>query len=145
MKQMFPWPLGTPNTVANPFAVPSVTRGWAAGDAAYARDGFALADDEALVLKGRSPECRFWNLCLWNQYLCTYDYGATEPVSINGHGAMYDTDGGWTIIVSRQNPGGHRQVTDRPRFQRPWRQPVADLSRRRGSASMSAVVTVPSQ
>ena len=44
---------------------------------------YELADDEALVIRGRSPECAFWNLCLWNPFLHTYnsDY---DRVTING-------------------------------------------------------------
>ena len=59
------------------------TFGWAAGDAAYAMGSFDLADDEALVIRGRSPECAFWNLCLWNPFLHTYNYDY-ERVTING-------------------------------------------------------------
>ena len=44
---------------------------------------FDLADDEALVIEGRSPECAFWNMCLWNQFLHTYNYDY-ERVTING-------------------------------------------------------------
>ncbi len=53
-----------PNTVQEPYAQPAITYGWAAGDAAYALGSYALADDEALVITGRSPACAFWNLCL---------------------------------------------------------------------------------
>ena len=102
---MFPAKLGVTNSVSAPFAVPAITRGWAAGDAAYARGAFDLGDGQALVLRGRSPECRFWNLCLWNQYLCTYDYGASVPVSINGHQVSYEPDGTWTVVVSPTDPG----------------------------------------
>ena len=63
--------------------MPTTTFGWAAGDAAYAMGGFELADGEALVLRGRSPECVFWNLCLWNPLLHTYNY-AYDRVTING-------------------------------------------------------------
>ena len=52
------------NTVLDPFPVPEVTRGWAAGDAAYAMGSFELEGDQALVISGRSPECTFWNMCL---------------------------------------------------------------------------------
>ena len=38
------------------------TFGWAAGDASYAMGSFELAEDEALVIEGRSPECAFWNV-----------------------------------------------------------------------------------
>ena len=61
------------NSVDEPYAQPPVTYGWAAGDAAYAMGAFDLGPDEALVIEGRSPDCAFWNLCLWNAYLQTYD------------------------------------------------------------------------
>ena len=72
--KIVPLALGEPNTVDEPYPVPQQTFGWAAGDAAYAMGSFDLADDEALVIEGRSPECAFWNLCLWNPFLHTYNY-----------------------------------------------------------------------
>ena len=78
-----PIPLGTPNAIDPPYPVPTTTFGWAAGDAAYAMGAFELADDEALVIRGRSPECVFWNMCLWNRLLHTYNYDY-ERVTING-------------------------------------------------------------
>ena len=71
---MVPIGLGEPNKVDEPYPVQQVTFGWAAGDAAYAMGSYDLDDDEALVLRGRSPECAFWNLCLWNQFMHTYNY-----------------------------------------------------------------------
>jgi len=41
-----------------------------------------LGPDEALVMTGRWPECRFANVSLWNRYLQTYDY-AHRPASRN--------------------------------------------------------------
>ena len=104
------------NMIEDPYPVPEVTYGWAAGDAAYAMGAFDLADDEALVIEGRSPECVFWNLCLWNPYLQTYDY-RYERVTINGTQVSLSDDGSWRIIVSASDPGlpdwvataGHRR------------------------------------
>jgi hypothetical protein len=45
-----------PNEVQEPYPVPSTTFGWAAGDAAYAMGSFQLAENEALVIDGRSPD-----------------------------------------------------------------------------------------
>lgn len=103
---MFPSTAHAPNTVAEPYPVPTVTRGWAAGDACYAAGAFELADNEALVIRGRSPECVFWNLCLWNPFLTTfnYEYRATEPVSLNGTQVAYEPDGSWTIVIAHENP-----------------------------------------
>lgn len=100
---LVPIGLGEPNTVDEPYPVPSQTFGWAAGDAAYAMGSFDLAAGEALVIRGRSPECAFWNLCLWNQFLHTYNYDY-ERVTINGGQVVYEPDGSWTIVVAHEDP-----------------------------------------
>ncbi|MSO37882.1 MAG: DUF1214 domain-containing protein [Acidimicrobiia bacterium] len=107
---------GAPNVVETPYPVPTTTFGWAAGDAAYAMGSFELAENEALVIRGRSPECAFWNLCLWNPFLHTYNYDY-DRVTINGAQVVYETDGSWVIVVAARDPGhpnwvstqGHRQ------------------------------------
>jgi hypothetical protein len=102
--RIVPIGLGEPNSVDEPYPVPTQTFGWAAGDAAYAMGSFELADDEILVIEGRSPECAFWNVCLWNQFLHTYDY-AYEQVTINGGQVVYEDDGSWRIAVAGSDPG----------------------------------------
>jgi hypothetical protein len=101
---MVPLGLGRPNHIDEPYPVPTATFGWAAGDAAYAMGSFDLGVDEALVIDGRSPDCVFWNLCLWNQFLHTYNYDY-ERVTINGAQAAYNDDGSWTIVVAHRDPG----------------------------------------
>ena len=111
-----PLPPAAPNVIDPPYPVPTTTFGWAAGDAAYAMGAFELADDEALVVRGRSPECVFWNLCLWNPLLHTYNYDY-EPVTINGAQVEYEPDGSWAIVVAARRPAhpnwvstaGHRK------------------------------------
>jgi Protein of unknown function (DUF1214) len=98
-----PIPLGTPNAIDPPYPVPTSTFGWAAGDAAYAMGAYELEDDQALVIRGRSPECAFWNMCLWNRLLHTYNYDY-EPVTINGAQVHLESDGSWVIIVSARHP-----------------------------------------
>jgi hypothetical protein len=99
-----PLALGEPNIVEEPYPVPTATFGWAAGDAAYAMGSYRLTDDQALVIRGRSPECAFWNLCLWNPFLHTYNYDY-ERVTINGGQAVANEDGSWTIVVAPRDPG----------------------------------------
>jgi hypothetical protein len=101
---LVPLGLGEPNIVDEPYPVPKETFGWAAGDASYAMGSFDLRDGEALVLRGRSPQCAFWNLCLWNQFLHTYNYDY-ERVTINGGQVRYEPDGSWEIVVSARDPG----------------------------------------
>jgi hypothetical protein len=98
-----PLPLGTPNAIDPPYPVPTTTFGWAAGDAAYAMGAFELEDDEALVIRGRSPECAFWNMCLWNRLLHTYNYDY-ERVTINGAQVQHESDGSFIIVVSARRP-----------------------------------------
>lgn len=123
-----PLGLGEPNAVDPPYPVPTETFGWAAGDAAYAMGSFALTEDEALVLHGRSPTCAFWNLCLWNPLLHTYNY-AYDRVTINGTQVTYEPDGSWTIVVSALDPGHPNWVTtqghDRGRLWFRWFLPDA--------------------
>ena len=102
--QIVPVALGTPNTVDAPYPVPSTTFGWAAGDAAYAMGNYSLNPDEALVLEGRSPPCAFWNVCLWNQFLHTYDYDF-EQVTLNGSQITFEPDGSWRLVVAGRDPG----------------------------------------
>jgi hypothetical protein len=102
--KIVPIGLGEPNTIDEPYPVPQVTYGWAAADAAYAMGSFDLADGEALVIDGRSPECAFWNMCLWNQFLHTYNYDY-ERVTINGAQVTPNDDGSWTIVVAEHDPG----------------------------------------
>jgi len=93
-----------PNEIHDPYPVPTKTFGWAAGDAAYAMGAYELESHQALVVSGTSPECVFWNLCLWNPFLHTYDF-TDERVTINGAEVTYEPDGSWQIVVSATDPG----------------------------------------
>jgi hypothetical protein len=100
-----PIPLPFPaNEIQPPYKQPLVTYGWAAPDAAYAMGRYDLADDEALVIEGRSPGCAFWNLVLWNPFLQTFDY-RHHRCTINGTQVHYEADGSWRIVVSACDPG----------------------------------------
>jgi hypothetical protein len=101
---LVPLGLGEPNHIDEPYPVQKVTFGWAAGDAAYAMGSYDLGPEEALVIRGRSPECAFWNLCLWNQFMHTYNYDY-ERCTINGAQAVPEADGSWTIVVAHDDPG----------------------------------------
>jgi hypothetical protein len=108
--------IGEPNTVAEPYRQQAVTYGWAAPDVVYAMGRYELGEGEALVLEGRAPRCAFWNLCLWNPFLQTYDY-RYQRVTLNGGEVRPEPDGSWRIVVSDRDPGhpnwistaGHRR------------------------------------
>jgi hypothetical protein len=141
---MVPLPLGEPNVVDEPYPVPTQTFGWAAGDAAYAMGSFDLDDDEALIIRGRSPECAFWNLCLWNQFLHTYNYDY-ERVTINGGQVVYEDDGSWTIVVSPVDPGHVNWVSTagHPRGRLWFRWFLPDHTPERPTTSVVALAELP--
>ncbi|WP_370330800.1 DUF1214 domain-containing protein [Mycolicibacterium hippocampi] len=99
-----PTRIDPPNEIMEPFPVPENAYGWSAADAAYAMGAFELAPDQALVVTGTSPQCVFWNLCLWNPFLHTYDH-TYERVTINGSQVTYEPDGSWKIVISDRDPG----------------------------------------
>jgi hypothetical protein len=107
---MVPLALGEPNTIDPPYPVPTTTFGWAAGDAAYAMGSYALDDGQALVVRGTSPPCAFWNLCLWNPFLHTYNYDY-ERVTINGAQVAYEDDGSWEIVIAPTDTGHRNWVS----------------------------------
>jgi hypothetical protein len=58
----------------------------------------------------------FWNVCLWNPYMQTYDY-RYERVTLNGTQVRYEPDGSWRIVVAARDPGMANWVStaDHPR------------------------------
>lgn len=99
-----PTRIDPPNEILEPFPVPQHAYGWSAADAAYAMGAYELAPDQALVVEGTSPPCAFWNLCLWNPFLHTYDY-TYERVTLNGAQVAYEPDGSWQIVIADRDPG----------------------------------------
>jgi len=100
-------PVPTPfdaNSVQEPYVQQAVTYGWAAPDVAYAMGRYELAADEALVVEGRSPDCAFWNLCLWNPFMCTYDY-RHHRCTVNGGQVRYEPDGSWRVVIAQRDLG----------------------------------------
>ena len=87
------------NVVQDPYPVPEHTFGWAAGDASYAMGAYDLAAGERLVVRGRSPQSAFWNVCLWNPLLHSFDSTDGTPTSLHDGDILLDEDGGWTITI----------------------------------------------
>ena len=91
----------TPN--AFPAPVPPGDFGLAAFDAHYSMAPFFLGDDEALVVTGRWPDCRFANVCLWNRFQQTLDY-RSRGVSLNRSQTKLEDDGSFRIVIAHENP-----------------------------------------
>ena len=65
---------------------------------------FDLDDDEQLVVEGRSPECAYWGVMLWNPFMQTFDY-RYERIGINKQQAVYEADGSWRLVIAARDPG----------------------------------------
>ncbi len=96
------WVSTTPNVFPPP-ELPG-TFAFAAADAAYSMAPYLLAPDEALVVTGRWPECRFASVALWTRYLQTYDY-AHRHASLNRAQTMLEPDGTFRMVLAHEDPG----------------------------------------
>lgn len=94
------------STVPNQFNQPEKPGdlAFAAVDQAYAMAPYVVMPDEALIIEGRFPECRFANLALWDRFLQTYDY-VNRQVSLNRKQARTSPDGSFRFVVAHSDPG----------------------------------------
>jgi hypothetical protein len=78
--------------------------GYAAADNAYLQTRYELGPDQALVMRGRFPRCRFANVVLWNHRLQTPPY-RHRRVSLNRVQTRCERDGRFTMVVAHRDPG----------------------------------------
>ncbi len=78
--------------------------GYAAADNAYLQTRYDLGPDDALVMRGRWPRCRFANVVLWNHRLQTPPY-RYRRVSLNRVQTRLDADGSFTMVIAHRDPG----------------------------------------
>jgi len=76
----------------------------AAADAAYSMAPYVLGPDQALIIRGRWPECRCANISLWNRHMQTYDY-LTRPVSLNRRQTRLEPNGDFRMVIAHRDPG----------------------------------------
>ena len=83
----------------------------AAGDNAYGNthawycsSRYELEPDEALVITGRFPACRFANVVLWNSFMQSYDF-ANRQISLNRNQVSYEDDGSFRMVIAHEDPG----------------------------------------
>jgi hypothetical protein len=96
------WVSTTPNQF-NPPEKPG-DLGFSAMDIAYAMCPYVLGPDQALVMTGRFPECKFANVVLWNRYLQSYDYN-NRNISLNRRQTKLEADGSFKMVIAHRDPG----------------------------------------
>ena len=92
--------------IPNEFPVPQEPGDIAlsAADAHYSLARWLLGPEEALVITGRWPKCRFASVCAWNRFQQTLDY-VNRPVSRNRATTTLEADGSFRMIVAHADPG----------------------------------------
>lgn len=100
-----PWVSRTPNQFNPPKKDAShdaIT--YAARDNVYSMAPFVLGPDQALLIRGRFPTCRFSNVVLFNRFLQTLDY-EERSISLNRAQTVLREDGSFEMIVAHRDPG----------------------------------------
>jgi hypothetical protein len=77
---------------------------YAARDNVYSMAPFVLGPDQALLIRGRFPTCRFSNVVLFNRFLQTLDY-EERSISLNRAQTVLDADGNFEMILAHRDPG----------------------------------------
>ena len=106
MAKKLGWVSLEPNEFAAPGQFASATGDTAYGNAHawYASARYELEPDEALIIKGRFPGCRFANVVLWNQFMQSYDF-VNRQISLNRNQIEYEKDGSFKMVVAHEDPG----------------------------------------
>jgi len=64
---------------------------------------FVLEPDQALIMEGTIPSCRFANVVLWNRFLQSFEYRFGERISLH-QGQMRLNSNRYFIVLSASNP-----------------------------------------
>ena len=94
------------STVPNEFPPPVKPGDFAlaAADAAYSMAPYVIGPDQALIFRGRWPDCRCANVSLWNRHMQTYDF-TTRQVSLNRKQTQLEPDGSFRMVLAHRDPG----------------------------------------
>ncbi len=95
----------TPNQF-NPIVRDETTKSMAFGaaDNVYSMAPIVLEPDQALIVRGRFPACRFASAMLWNRLSQTLDY-VHRRNSLNRRQVEYEKDGSFKMVVAHRDPG----------------------------------------
>jgi hypothetical protein len=77
---------------------------YAARDNVYSMAPFVLGPDQALLIRGRFPQCRFSNVVLFNRFLQTLDY-EERSISLNRKQTVLNAEGNFEMILAHRDPG----------------------------------------
>lgn len=93
-----------PNTVSIHGGADSLLNLYPMPDNQYVGGWYQLRVEEALVIEGTPPDCRYWSLQLSNRWLESLDY-RYHRVSLNKNQITLEPDGRFKILVAHRDPG----------------------------------------
>jgi len=73
-------------------------------DIQYAGAWWALGPDEAVVLEGTPPVCRYWSVQIFNRWLESPDY-RYQRVALNDSKIALEEDGSFRVVLAARDPG----------------------------------------
>lgn len=79
-------------------------RGGANPLAQYGQAVYELGHDEALIIETDQPDAEYWGISLGTWWWETTDH-VYHKSSINGHQAVFDSDGKFRAVLTRRDPG----------------------------------------
>lgn len=65
---------------------------------------YDFAEDEALVIESKIPDCEYWNFQMNNYWMESHDY-RYHRIHFNEHYATREADGSIRIVVAHKDPG----------------------------------------
>lgn len=122
-KYLAQWPRIVQNAAATDLALPNQVRHWAemTGGAAftepgihYLRGSWELDPDEALVIEGELPQCRYWNVLLYSRFLNSLDHRHRRVSRTAATSTV--TAGRYRYVLAARDPGGDWLDTEGRRF-----------------------------
>lgn len=101
-----PWPVQEEayNQACPPFRATESTGHWSTPDNLHSFGFFKLEPDEALIVRGQSPDCLYWSCHLWNAGMQTFNWKDYD-CHIAGKDVQLNPDGSWTLVVAHRDPG----------------------------------------
>ncbi len=104
------------NRLVPPRQASSDTGHWSTPDNMHSFGFYLLKENQALYIRGRSPECLYWSVHLWSPYLQTYDY-VNHPCAMNSEAVKLSPDGSFELCIAHRDPGHDNWIstTGRPR------------------------------
>jgi len=76
----------------------------------YLRGSWRLGPDDALIIEGTPPSCRYWNILLYSRFLNSLDYRARTVSYTNATARL--ADGRHRFVLAARDPGGPHDWLD---------------------------------